>query len=174
MSRVQINIVYANNNMRADVMGPFKASNVDADVTWSREEQPGADVVVHWNSWTHRRRHISRNPDAFRILYIYEPIIIDPLAYRQRLWASVDAILTWNHHLASSGPEFTWFPLVYHDLPFSPGYGVETLEESDAHLLERPRSACMICGDQFSLIRSELYSLRREIAEFHSSLQSAK
>lgn len=170
MATCKINVVYSNNNMTEPVVGPFPATSANAQVTWSREERAGADVVVHWNSYTYRPRHLHRNPGALRILYMYESVVVDPMVYRRKLWERFEHILTWNHHLVESCRRFRWFPLVYHDLPFRHGYGLtDEQEEDDAALLNRPRAISQICGDKFSLVPCELYSLRRWLAEWFAA-----
>jgi len=166
----KINVIYSNNNMTQPEIGPILVPSANAEVTWSREEKAGADIVLYWNSWTYRPKHLHRNPDALRVLYMYESVVVDPLVYSGKLWEKFDHILTWNHHLAESCRRFHWFPLVYHDLPFSHGYGVtEESEVDEASLLQRPRAISQICGDKYSLIPSELYSLRRHVADWFAA-----
>jgi hypothetical protein len=168
MKKPRLNVVYANNNMPQPRIGPLADPGADLEVVWSREEEAGADVVLYWNSYTYRPQLTARNPGAMRILYIYEPVVVDPLVYDPKLWRNFDALLTWNDPLVAAGPPFHYMPLVYYDLAFHPNYGVEALPPAPEDVLSRPRSICQICGDKFSLVPCELYSLRRKAAEwFH-------
>jgi len=170
MATCKINVIYSNNNMTQPEVGPIQVPSANAEVTWSREEKAGADVVLHWNSFTYRPKHLHRNPDALRVLYMYESVVVDPLVYSRKLWEKFDHILTWNHQLVESCSRFHWFPLVYHDLPFSHGYGVtDETAVDEAALLQRPRAISQICGDKYSLVPHELYSLRRQAAEWFAA-----
>ena len=169
MKKPRLNVVYANNNMPQPRVGPIEKPGADLEVIWSREEEAGADIVLYWNSYTYRPTLTNRNPGAMRILYIYEPVVVDPLVYNPKLWSHFDGLLTWNDPLVEAGPPFHFMPLVYYDLAFQPNYGVEVHQPSRDALLKRPRAICQICGDKFSLVPCELYSLRRQAAEwFHA------
>lgn len=165
---LRINVVYQNNNMPADILPPIEASDRSYVVTWSRRPQSGSDAVVYFNHYTYSRRtHDRICPDAFRILYMYEPPAIDPMQYTKRVWKQFDAILTWNTYLTGASSNFTFEPGAYYDLPYCWDYGVQPLADlPDPE--KREKAICQICGDKYSLSAEEIYSERRKVARwFH-------
>lgn len=170
---LRINIIYRNNNMPADVLPVIPAPDGSYEVVWSRELQPGSDVVVYFNEYVYRgRAHDRICPDALRFLYMYEPVAIDPMQYTHRVWKQFDAVLTWNTYLTESSPAFTFEPGVYFELPYCSDYGVEPLTETP-DLNRREKAICQVCGDKYSLVTEEIYSERRKVARwFHSHAET--
>lgn len=171
MKPVRINIVYQNNNMPADKLPPVDVPQAQATVVWSRQPQPGSDAVVYFNHYTyHRQLHDQIVPNAFRLLYMYEPVAVDPIQYTRRIWKQFDGILTWNTHLTAQSNAFHFEPGIYYDLPYSSHYGLQQLPETLPDPATRERAICQICGDKYSLSPEELYSTRRRIARwFHKN-----
>ena len=82
MTPVRINIVYKNNNMPADVLPEINVPTAKATVVWSRIPQPNSDAVVYFNHYTYDRKlHDKVAPKALRLLYMYEPVAVDPVQY---------------------------------------------------------------------------------------------
>lgn len=175
MKPVRINIVYQNNNMPADLLPPVEVPAVAATVLWSRTPQPGCDAIVYFNHYTYDRTlHDQVAPDALRVLYMYEPVAVDPIQYSRKIWQQFDAIFTWNTHLTAASDAFRFDPGMYYDLPYTSRYGVHQLPAQLPDPADRERAICQICGDKYSLVPEELYSTRRRIARWfhkHGSLR---
>ena len=169
MNPIRINVVYQNNNMPADVLPPIRTASVQAVVTWSRRPQPASDAVVYFNHYTYNRRQHDRiAPNALRILYMYEPVAVDPVQYTKTIWKQFDVIFTWNPYLTTSGSVFRFDAGMYYDLPYTSMYGVHQLPDGLPDPADRERAICQICGDKYSLMPEQLYSERRRIARwFH-------
>jgi hypothetical protein len=170
---LRINIIYRNNNMPADVLPAITAPDGSYEVVWSKALQPKADVVVYFNEYVYSRREHERIcPKALRMLYMYEPVAIDPMQYTRRIWKQFDAILTWNTYLTESSSAFTFEAGAYYDLPYCSHYGVTPIElQPDP--AARERAICQVCGDKYSLAAEEIYSERRKIARwFHGHAQT--
>ena len=165
----QINIVYQNLNMPGDILPAVNAPDGSYSVVWSRQPQPGSDAVVYFNHYTYSRRvHHRICPDALKILYMYEPITIDPIQYTKRIWWRFDVLLTWNTYLTESSEAFTLEPGAYYDLPYCSDYGV-TPQTDPPNLAERERAICQICGDKYTFTVEAIYSERRGVARwFHA------
>jgi hypothetical protein len=165
---VQINIVYRNNNMPAEILPAVEAPDGTYSVVWSRMVLPGFDAVVYFNHYTYNRRiHDRICPDALRILYMYEPPAIDPMQYTRRIWKQFDAILTWNTYLTEASAAFAFDAGAYYDLPYCSDYGVMPLSALPEPV-KREKAICQICGDKYSLSAEEIYSKRREVSRwFH-------
>lgn len=158
-----LNIVYA--NMRApryDIALPGR----DARVVWTVTEEPSADVVVYYSGYSYDERKAARNPAAFRLLYMFEPLVVDPGQYLRGSWVPFDAILTWSEALASQGGKFIRFPSLYYDFPFGAVHGVVGEPVCPPSWREKRRALCQIAGNKYSFIPSELYSRRRAIARW--------
>jgi hypothetical protein len=170
---LRINIIYRNNNMPADVLPAISAPDGSYEVVWSKVLQSGSDVVVYFNEYVYSpRQHDRVCPDALRVLYMYEPVAIDPMQYTRRVWKQFDAILTWNTYLTESSAAFTFEPGAYYDLPYCSHYGVKPIEEQPDPA-SRERAICQVCGDKYSLAAEEIYSERRRIARwFHDHAQT--
>jgi len=166
---LRINIIYRNNNMPADVLPVIIAPDGSYEVVWSKAVRPKSDVVVYFNEYVYNRRaHDRICPDALRILYMYEPVAVDPMQYTRRIWKQFDAILTWNTYLVSSSPSFTFEAGAYFDLPYCSHYGIAPIA-GVPDIAARERAICQVCGDKYSLAAEEIYSERRKIARwFHS------
>ncbi len=154
--------------MPANVLPSIETLDGSSIVIWSRTIQPGSDAVIYFNHYTYDRRvHNRICPDALKILYMYEPLAIDPMQYTKRIWKQFDAILTWNTYLTQSSEAFTFQAGAYYDLPYSSDYGVLPLV-GHPNLAKREKTICQICGDKYSLVSEELYSERRKVARwFH-------
>lgn len=167
MSGLHINIVYA--NLQAERM-EVETPGLDATVYWTREEAPGSDVVVYFSGYSFKRRHTRRNPDAFRILWAYEPLSVYPVHYTRRFWKPFDAILTWNDYLAEQGGTFHRFPVICYDFPYGAIHGVRS--EAGGPLPNpavRRKALCQIVGDKYTPIQGQLYRARRNAARwFHA------
>jgi hypothetical protein len=155
--------------MPADRLPPVAVPEVRATVVWSRHPQPGQDAIVYFNHYTYNPTlHRQVAPQALRILYMYEPVAVDPIQYSRRVWRQFDARLTWNTYLTESSKAFRFDPGIYYDLPYTSRYGVHALPETLPDPAARERAICQICGDKYSLVPEELYSVRRRIAAwFH-------
>ncbi len=166
----KINVVYQNGNMPADILEPIYAPNDSYEVVWSRKPQVGSDVVVYFNQFAFNEKlHKALCSDSICVLYMYEPVAIDPVQYTKRIWKKFDAILTWNTYLTGSSDAFIFDAAIYYDLPYCQHYGIGVSADSDEDLLKRERAICQICGDKYSLSLEEIYSLRRKMARwFHS------
>lgn len=167
MSGPRINIVYA--NMPAERM-EVDTPGLDATVFWTREEAPGSDIVVSFSGYSFNRRDARQNPDAFRILWAYEPLSVYPIHFTRRFWKPFDAILTWNDFLAQHGGKFHYFPVVFYDFPYGAVHGVRS---DDGGPLPDPaarrRALCQIVGDKYTPILGQLYRARRNAARwFHA------
>jgi len=166
----QINIVYQNNNMPGKVLPVFRAPDGSYAVTWSRQPLPDSDIVVYFNHYTYdRRAHHRTCPQALKVLYMYEPPAVDPMQYTHQAWRQFDHILTWNTYLTASSPAFTFSPGAYYDLPYCSDYGIPP-QTTPPDPSVRERAICQICGDKYSPVAEELYSLRRKVARwFHQN-----
>ncbi len=165
---LRINIIYRNHNMPADVLPAIPAPDRSYEVIWSRKLQSHADVVVYFNEYVYNRReHDNICPNARRVLYMYEPVSVDPMQYTERVWRQFDGILTWNTYLTETSSAFTFESGAYFDLPYCSDYGVRPLEEKPDPSC-RERAICQVCGDKYSLAAEEIYSERRKVARwFH-------
>jgi len=170
---LRINIVYQNKNMPADVLPSVEAPDGSYGVTWSRLPQPESDAVVYFNHYTFNRRlHQQACPDALKILYMYEPLAIDPMQYTKRVWKQFDGILTWNTYLTEASSAFTFEAGAYYDLPYSSDYGVAPLA-GRPDPTAREKALCQICGDKYTLAAEEIYSERRKVARwFHQNART--
>ena len=116
----KINIVYQNHNMQSDTLTAIEAADGMYQVVWSRRVQPGFDAVVYFNHYTYNATlHKKVCPDALKILYMYEPVSVDPIQYTTKQWRKFDHVLTWNTYLTSNSNAFHPQPGIYFDLPYS-------------------------------------------------------
>ncbi|RKX37100.1 MAG: hypothetical protein DRP64_17715, partial [Verrucomicrobia bacterium] len=77
---LKINIVYQNKNMPGSVLPLIKDPAGLYEVVWSRNVQPASDVVVYFNHYAFNRRiHDRVCPGALKVLYMYEPVAVDPM-----------------------------------------------------------------------------------------------
>ncbi len=163
---LRINIVYQNNNMPADVLPDIPAPDHGYTVTWSRQPQPTADVVVYFNHYTYRREvHQQICPQAAKVLYMYEPVAVDPVQYTKGVWQQFDAVMTWNTYLTQQSDAFIFEAGAYYDLPYTDAYGVKMLP-SIPKPAERERAICQMIRDKYSLAPEACYALRREAAHW--------
>ena len=161
-----INIIYQNKNMPADILPKIDDSGGAYEVVWSKKLQPNADVVVYFNEYTYdEKKHRRTCPEALKVLYMYEPVSVDPMQYTARVWKQFDAVLTWNTYLTESSAAFTFEAGAYFDLPYSADYGVTPLQDLPDPAT-REKAVCQICGDKYSLSAEEIYSERRRIARW--------
>jgi hypothetical protein len=170
MQMLRINVVYQNNNMPADVLPPIEAADGSYLVTWSRAVQPDSDAVVYFNHYTYSRRiHNQVCPDALKILYMYEPVAVDPVQYTRQVWMQFDLILTWNTYLTEASHAFIFEAGAYYDLPYTADYGLTPLTGLPDPA-SREKAICQVCGDKYSLSVEEIYSERRKVARwFHAN-----
>ena len=157
----KINIVYAYmNKPRYEIALPDR----DALVVWTVTEEPDADVVVYHSGYSYNAKQAARNPSAFRILYIYEPLVVYPRQFMRSFWVPFDAVLTWNETLVKQGGKFVWFPTLYYDFPFGSAHGVSGESVCPPDWRDKKRAICQIAGNKHTFMPSELYSRRRSIA----------
>jgi len=163
-----LNIVYAYmREPRFEIPLPER----DALVVWTAVEEPGADVVVYSSGYSYDAKEAAKNPEAFRILYTYEPLVVWPRQFFRGFWQPFDVVLTWSEALAEQGGKFVRFPSLYYDFPFGAAHGV-TKSITSEHL--RQNAIVQIAGSKRSFVRSELYSKRRQIARWfgrHGALE---
>lgn len=159
-----INVVYK--DMREEALPPLAPPGVGATVVWSRAEVPRADAYFYLNSYglDPASPHHRGKP---KLLYISEPLCVHPIQYTRGVWRQFDFLFTWND--AFRHPRFITIKRPFAGFPHAVSWNQsETVEESGAELLRRPRALCMINNNKKSLIAGELYSLRRNTARwFH-------
>ena len=155
--------------MPGDCLPPIESPDGAYVVTWSRDPLPGSDVVVYFNHFAYRRRlHERVCPKARKILYMYEPVAVDPVQYTRRVWRKFDHCVTWNTWLTGQSSHFAFDAGAYYDLPYCFDYGITPLTELAGALKGRENAICQLCGDKYSLAPEELYSKRRKIALWFS------
>jgi hypothetical protein len=157
----KLNIVYAN---MQEPRFEISLRDLNAQVTWTRREEPGSDVVLYMNGYSYARTRRTVNPDAFRILYIHEPLVVWPRQFLSSSWAPFDAILTWNSTLLEQGGRFHFFPTLYYDFPFDAMHGFVRTARLPPTWQHRQRAIVQVAGSKYSFMPSELYSKRRAIA----------
>jgi len=167
MSDLIVNIVYR--DFAEDEAPVIKFPELGAEFRWSRAPLAEADVRVYNNSYSYDARCERRVGEKLRMLYLSEPVVVQPVQYDRRTWKKFDYILTWCDPLWRSGGKFIQISLGMYDSPFKGTMnGIRPM--SDPSLLTAPRkkAICAIYSDKRSLIPCELYSLRREFpAWFH-------
>lgn len=157
----KLNVVYANmREMRFEIPLPELA----AQVTWSRAEESGSDVIVYLNGYSYAREKAQVNPSAFRILYIHEPLVVWPRQFLSSFWPPFDSILTWNATLVEQRGRFRYFPTLYYDFPFTAMHGFAATGGRPQQWRHRHRAIVQVAGNKYSFMPSELYSRRRSIA----------
>ena len=160
---IKVNIVYSQmREPRFEVPWPQR----DAHVVWTVREEAGADVVVHCNGYSYNRKDARSNPDAFRILYIYEPLVVFPRNFMRSFWKPFDAVMTWNEALLEQDGKFVRFPSLYYDFPFGAVHGIAGNAERPEDWHSKRKAICQVAGNKRSFIASELYSRRRAIARW--------
>lgn len=158
----KLNIVYA--NMREPRFN-LELPERDAVAVWTRTEEPDADVIVYSSGYSYSAKH-AVNPDAFRILYTYEPLVVWPRQFLKSFWKPFDAVLTWSEALAEQGGTFVRFPSLYYDFPFGAAHGVCRDVSISNDWKRRKKAIVQVAGNKRSFICSELYSERRQIARW--------
>lgn len=159
----KLNVVYANmRQLRYVIPLPEHA----AQVTWSRTEESGSDVVVYLNGYSYVGEKSHVNPSAFRILYIAEPLVVWPRHFLSSFWPPFDAILTWSAALVEQGGPFRYFPTVHYDYPFAAMHGFVATACRPQQWQLRRRAIVQVAGNKYSFMPSELYSRRRSIASW--------
>lgn len=157
----KLNVVYANmREHRFEIPVPELA----AEVTWSRTEQSGSDIVLYLNGYSYAREKSFVNPSAFRILYAWEPLVVWPRQFLSSFWQPFDSILTWSAALVEQGGRFRYCPLVFYDYPFSAMHGFVATACRPQLWRHRRRAIVQVAGNKYSFMPSELYSRRRSIA----------
>ena len=158
-----LNIVYANmREPRFEIALPES----DAVAVWTVREEPDADVVIYHNGYSYNAKLAANNPSAFRILYMYEPLVVWPRQFFKSFWPPFDAVLTWSEALAEQGGKFVRFPSLYYDFPFGAAHGIAAETDFSNDWKNRKKAICQIAGGKHSLMLSELYSRRRQIARW--------
>ncbi len=138
----------------------------DARVVWTPVEDPGADVAVYLSGYSYDAKEAVKNPQTFRILYTYEPLVVYPRQFLRGFWKPFDAVLTWNETLVEQGGQFVRFPSLYYDFPFGAAHGVAGEPICPDDWRNKKKALCQVAGNKRSFISSELYSRRREIARW--------
>lgn len=159
----KLNIVYA--NMR-EPRFEIALSERDAVVVWTVREEPDADVVVYHNGYSYDAKRAAGNPSAFRILYMYEPLVVWPRQFMKSFWEPFDKILTWSEALAEQGGKFVRFPSLYYDFPFGAAHGIAGEPAVSNDWKNRKNAICQVAGSKHTLMPSELYSRRRATARW--------
>jgi hypothetical protein len=158
-----LNLVYANmREPRFEIALPER----DAVAVWTVSEEPAADIVVYLNGYSYDARRAARNPDAVRMLYLYEPLVVWPRQFLKSFWAPFDAVLTWSEALLEQGGKFTRFPSLYYDFPFGAAHGIAGDPVCSNDWKNRKTALCQVAGSKHSLMPSELYSRRRKTARW--------
>jgi hypothetical protein len=159
----RLNVVYA--HMRKERF-QLLLNDIDLTVIWTRQEEPKHDIVLYLNGYSYHSNRALLNPDAFRILYMFEPIVVWPKQYTSTFWKPFDAILTWNKPLSDQGGKFRAFPHVNYDFPFGAVHGHirEPAIPEDWH--KKRKAIVQVAGNKYSLMPSELYSRRRAVAKW--------
>lgn len=159
----KINIVYAHmREPRYEIPLPER----DALVVWAVAEEADADVIVYYSGYSYNAKRAAENPLAFRILYIFEPLVVYPRQFLRSFWEPFDAVLTWNETLVGQGGKFVRFPSLFYDFPFGAVHGVSGKPACPPDWREKKRAMCQIAGNKYSFMPSELYSRRRAIARW--------
>lgn len=159
----KINVVYA---YMKEPRYTVELPSAHAYVVWTREEERGSDVVIYYSGYSFNRKRTLENPDAFRILYIYEPSVVYPRHFMKGFWDPFDRIFTFNDELLKQGGAFVRFPVLCYDFPFGAVHGIIQKALIPADWRERPRAMCQIAGNKRTLMNYELYSLRRKAARW--------
>lgn len=159
----KINIVYAYmREPRYEIALP----DLKAVAVWTVTEEPDADIVIYHSGYSYNAKQAAVNPSAFRILYIYEPLVVYPRQFLKSFWKPFDAVLTWSETLAEQGGKIVRFPSLYYDFPFGAAHGVAGEPVCPPDWRDKKRAICQIAGNKYSFISSELYSRRRAIARW--------
>jgi hypothetical protein len=159
----KLNIVYAYmRESRYEISLPAH----DAVVVWTTTEEPDADIVVYHNGYSYNSKNAAANPGAYRILYIYEPLVVYPRQFMSSFFKSFDVVLTWCETLVEQGMPFVQFPSLYYGFPFGAEHGVTGRPELPENWSTKKKSICQVAGNKFSFVTSELYSKRRQIARW--------
>jgi hypothetical protein len=159
----RLNVVYANmRESRFEIPLP----DLDAEVIWTRREESGSDIVLYMNGYSYDPKAVATNPFAFRMLYIYEPLVVWPRQFLSSFWTPFDVILTWSRALVEQGGKFHYFPTVYYDFPFGAMHGFASQATFPDDWQNRRRAIVQVAGNKYSFMSSELYSRRRTIAKW--------
>ncbi len=166
-----INVVYAYmREPRFEVALPER----NAKVVWTVVEEDAADVIIYLSGYSYDEKQVAKNPKAFRILYMYEPLVVYPRQFLRGFWKPFDVVLTWSKTLVEQGGQFAYFPSLYYDFPFGAAHGIAGEPDCPPSWQQKKKALCQVAGNKRSFISSELYSCRREIAQWfgkHGTLE---
>jgi hypothetical protein len=158
----KLNIVYAYmREPRFEVELPDR----EAQVVWTRSEEADADVVVYSSGYSYSAKQ-AVNPDAFRILYTYEPLVVYPRQFLKNFWKPFDVVLTWSEAVVEQYGKFVRFPSLYYGFPFGAAHGIADSLDVSSDWKNKKKAIVQVAGNKRSFVRSELYSHRREIARW--------
>jgi len=166
-----INIVHR--NLHVGRIDSQTSDLVPNPFVWSRAEQPDADAVVYVNEYSHvsgRARQAGTKP---RILFVAEPVVVHPPQYHRWSWRQFHRIISCNPLLAEESRRFHYLPVISYGYPFPSGHGFSGAPCNRAQLLSRRNAICQVVGAKHSLLSSELYTVRRDVAHWfhrHGSL----
>lgn len=169
---IRVNIVYAH---RAE---PFALRCGNATVYWTPTPLLNMDITAYFDAFSFTGRQ-----EGMNVLVMNEPPVVLPLQYRADVWRHFDKVLTLCDALVESHPKFEKFLHPYYGFgcPPAPTPDWKKLPEvypngvelpnggyTERHL--RKNAICMILGNKQSPVEGELYSARREIAEWFDEL----
>ena len=117
--------------------------------------QPADCVIAHsWNTDISNYLKMHRVPFEMRVFVMWEPFVVDPIRYRN------EVLNEFGHRFA---PSIEWAKRInaqHFRWPQDP------LQAADAEVFEnwpsRVKKAVVIQGNKFSVVKGEMYSLRRK------------